>query len=241
MQAGLFFYDRKPRMNAASRDEKLLITEIFHSIQGEGTHSGIPYVFVRLTGCNLRCTYCDTSYAFKGKQSFPISEIIKKVREYGCNHVLITGGEPLIQRSTATLCRTLSQSQFDVSIETHGEAPIECVSPFARIIMDIKTPSSGMNRGGFRKNLKFLKHSDEIKFVIASPEDYYWARDLVMNETLPTKNLLFSPVENAPNSPGKFPGIELKWLAEKIIADRLSVRLQIQLHKKIWGSEIRGV
>jgi 7-carboxy-7-deazaguanine synthase len=223
------------------RNRELLITEIFHSIQGEGSHAGLPYVFVRLTGCNLRCRYCDTAYAFKGGTKMTIEEVLAKVREFGCTHVLLTGGEPLLQRPSIELLRALHGQGYEISIETHGEISVAAASPYARLIMDIKTPSSGMCRGGYRKNIPFLKTNDEIKFVIASEEDYSWARDVVRNERLPVQTILFSPVQAASGSPGKVPGVQLRWLAEQIIADGLNVRLQVQLHKIIWGSDIRGV
>lgn len=219
----------------------LPVTEIFHSIQGEGTHSGLPYVFIRLTGCNLRCTYCDTSYAFKGKHMLTLDEITAQTAAFGCANVLLTGGEPLIHRRTPELCRMLASAGMNVSIETHGELSIEAVAPLARIIMDIKTPSSGMCREGFRKNLRWLKESDEIKFVIASTKDYEWAAELVRTSRFPTRHVLFSRAEKASTAPGTFTGVELKWLAERIVADRLPVRLQIQLHKKIWGPDVKGV
>lgn len=225
----------------SSRKSQVLITEIFHSIQGEGTHAGLPYVFVRLTGCNLRCSYCDTSYAFKGGTMLSITEILERVGAFGCNRVLLTGGEPLLQRSSLPLVRALHDAGYSLSIETHGELSVAAASPYARLIMDIKTPSSGMCRGGYRKNLKFLKTNDEVKFVIASEEDYFWSRDVVRNERIPARTILFSPVQQAAHCPGKFPGVRLQWLAEQIIRDRLDVRLQVQLHKIIWGSDVRGV
>ena len=228
-------------MQSSPRIQDLLITEIFHSIQGEGTHTGLPYTFVRLTGCNLRCSYCDTTYSFKGGVKKSIPEIIKNIDSFGCKNVLLTGGEPLLQRPTPQLCKELVAMGYQVSIETHGEVSIEAVSPFARIIMDIKTPSSGMCREQFRKNVRFLKANDEIKFVIASESDYDWAKGIIATVNFPTPHLLFSPAERAANSPGKFSGIALKVLAEKILADQLPVRLQTQLHKRIWGSDQRGV
>jgi 7-carboxy-7-deazaguanine synthase len=130
---------------------------------------------------------------------------------------------------------------YTVSIETHGEVSIEAVAPFTRIVMDIKTPSSGMNRGGFQRNLAFLKPTDEVKFVIASVEDYAWAQELVRSTSIPTREILFSPAVPARNSPGRFPGVEPRWLAEKIIEDQLPVRLQLQLHKLLWGADRKGV
>jgi len=216
----------------------LLVTEIFHSLQGETSLSGIPFAFIRLTGCNLRCTYCDTSYAFKGGKKLRISEIIDTVRSFQVKHVLLTGGEPLLQRQTPALVDALTAEGYHVSIETHGETSIAPVAQKARIIMDIKTPSSGMCRGGFKNNFKYLKPSDEVKFVIASVDDYTWAKQWLPQ--IPTQEILFSAANPAPETPGVFPGVEAKWLAEKILQDRLPVRLQVQLHKILWGT-LRGV
>lgn len=219
----------------------LLITEIFHSLQGETSLSGIPFAFIRLTGCNLRCTYCDSAYAFKGGTKMSIAEILETIKPFGVQHALITGGEPLLQRNTPALVDALREAGYAVSIETHGELSVEAVAGRARLVMDIKTPSSGMNRGGYRQNLPYLRESDEIKFVIASESDYEFARDLVLKAKLPTREILFSPVVNGLNQPGKYPGVDLRWLAEKILYDRLPVRLQVQLHKLIWGAERKGV
>jgi 7-carboxy-7-deazaguanine synthase len=220
----------------------LLITEIFHSIQGETTHAGLPYVFVRLTGCNLRCTYCDTTYAFKGGEKRSIDSVISEVKAFNCAHVLITGGEPLLQRGTLPLIHKLRENHCEVSIETHGEIPISAFSPYARIVLDIKTPGSGMQRGGFRENLKHLKKNDEIKFVITSREDYEWSKELLreyrLNELC---TVLFSPVLHNHASPAPMEGLSPEWLAERILKDGLPVRMQFQLHKLIWGSERRGV
>ncbi len=219
----------------------LLVTEIFHSLQGETSRSGMPFVFIRLTGCNLRCTYCDSAYSFKGGTRMRISEIIETIEGFGTRQVLITGGEPLLQRQTPLLVQALSESGYEVSIETHGEISIEPVVRSARIVLDIKTPSSGMCRGGFSKNLPLLKASDEIKFVIASQEDYAWAKSVVTSGVLPCQEILFSPALPAKNSPGSFPGVAPQWLAEQVLADRLPVRFQLQIHKYIWGADRTGV
>jgi 7-carboxy-7-deazaguanine synthase len=170
-----------------------------------------------------------------------ISEIIEAITPFQVKHVLITGGEPLLQRPTPELVRTLTSLGYLVSIETHGEVPISAVSEDARIIMDIKTPSSGMCRGGFHKNLPYLKPSDEIKFVIASKEDYEWAKNIVLSTPLPTQEILFSPAFQAEQSPGIIQELDPTWLAEKILEDRLPVRFQIQLHKILWGPNRHGV
>lgn len=219
----------------------LLITEIFHSLQGETSLVGVPFAFIRLTGCNLRCSYCDSAYAFKGGKRIRISEVIETIRPYEVRNVLITGGEPLLQRQTPELVRALKDAGYSVSIETHGEVSIAPVVRDARIIMDIKTPSSKMCRGNFEKNLKLLKLSDEVKFVIASPEDYVWAKTLVKSGRIPTQEILLSPAVPAENSPGEFPGVQASWLAERILEDRLPVRLQVQLHKILWGANRHGV
>lgn len=225
---------------------ELLVTEIFHSLQGETSLTGVPFAFVRLTGCNLRCRYCDTSYAFKGGRKMRIEEILETIRPYQVQHVLLTGGEPLMQRQTPALVNRLSEAGYYVSIETHGEASIAAVAGKARIVMDIKTPSSGMCRGGFARNLPLLKPTDEIKFVIASPEDYHWAAEVIRSYQIPAREILFSPMVSAPGAPGPYASGETRelsprWLAERILEDRLPVRLQIQLHKYIWGVERRGV
>jgi 7-carboxy-7-deazaguanine synthase len=173
-----------------------------------------------------------------------IEEILTAIRPFGVRHVLLTGGEPLLQRPVPELARALRREGYDVSIETHGEVSIEPVAELARIVMDIKTPSSGMSRGGYQRNLRWLKATDEIKFVIASREDYAWARDIVRSPSgLPTREILFSPVVAAKSAPapGAFAGVDPTWLAERILEDRLPVRLQLQLHKLLWGAERRGV
>ncbi len=220
----------------------LLVTEIFHSLQGETSLSGVPFAFVRLTGCNLRCTYCDSAYAFKGGQKMTIGQVLEAIRPYRVKHVLLTGGEPLLQRQTPDLVEALNQAGYQVSIETHGEVSIAAVAGRARIVMDIKTPSSGMCRGGFEKNLPLLRATDEIKFVIASLDDYTWARKIVESGVLPTHEILFSPAQAALGSPGGFRmPVDGRWLAERILEDRLPVRMQIQLHKLLWGADRKGV
>ncbi|MCM2321947.1 MAG: radical SAM protein [Oligoflexia bacterium] len=220
---------------------EVLVTEIFHSIQGESSLAGLPFAFIRLTGCNLRCAYCDSAYAFHGGRKMTIPEVLEAVRPFGARNVLLTGGEPLLQREAPALVEALVAQGYAVSIETHGEVSIARVVASARIIMDIKTPGSGMCRGGFEENLPLLKESDEIKFVLAAPEDYPWARDLVRSGRLRPKEILFSAAQSARGAPGAYPGVELAWLAERILEDRLPVRLQYQLHKLIWGPDRKGV
>ena len=217
-----------------------MITEIFKSIQGEGTDIGLPYTFVRLTGCNLRCTYCDTSYAFKGGKKMNIDDVLDSVKELQCNNVLLTGGEPLMQRPTMLLAEQLKNEGFRVSIETHGEFDIRPFAGKFRIIMDVKTPSSGMNRGGFRKNIAHLSEGDEIKFVIASKSDYTFARNLIREKFFFNKTVLISPALPDERSPGEYEGVEPSWLAERILDDGLPVRFQLQLHKQIWPADSKG-
>jgi 7-carboxy-7-deazaguanine synthase len=225
----------------------LLVTEIFHSLQGETSLSGIPFVFVRLTGCNLRCTYCDSAYSFKGGTRLSLEQALERVREFGTQHVLLTGGEPLLQRGTLPFIRLLDEAGFKVSIETHGEVPIREASRIARIVMDIKTPGSGMSRGGYRENLSWLKPSDEVKFVITSRADYEWARERVSRELVSREpglgpcEILFSPAVPAKGSPKEIEGMSPRALAEWILEDRLPVRFQMQLHKILWGPDTKGV
>lgn len=218
----------------------LLVTEIFHSIQGETSLSGLRCSFVRLTGCNLRCVYCDSAYAFHGGRRMSLDEVVDEVRPHGARDVLITGGEPLLQRQTPALARRLREDGFRVSIETHGEVSIEAVAGVARVVMDLKAPDSGMCRGGFEHNFRWLREGDELKVVVASERDYEWARDWVRSGRLPRCEVLFSPAVPAPGMPGKFPGLSPARLAERVLEDRLPVRVQLQLHKQLWGDR-RGV
>jgi 7-carboxy-7-deazaguanine synthase len=220
---------------------EVLVTEIFHSLQGETSLTGVPFAFIRLTGCNLRCRYCDSAYSFKGGRKMSISAIVEQIRPYRVKNALLTGGEPLLQRQTPALVDALIAEDYEVSIETHGEVSIESVADRARIVMDIKTPDSGMCRGGWEKNLGLLKPSDEVKFVICSEADYAWARDIVLSGRIPTREILFSPVVPAKGSPGSVPGVNPTWMAERILEDRLPVRLQLQLHKILWGADRKGV
>lgn len=219
----------------------LLITEIFYSLQGETSLIGVPFVFIRLTGCNLRCTYCDSVYSFKGGKKMSEDDVLIEVKKYRVKHVLMTGGEPLLQRNTLALIDRLNTEGYSVSVETHGEISIEEAAKRARIIMDIKTPGSAMSRGGYVTNFKFLKPTDEVKFVITSMDDYDWARDIVLSGTIPTGEILFSPAMAAANSPGVIEGMEPRMLADLIVRDQLPVRFQWQLHKLLWGADTKGV
>lgn len=209
------------------------VCEIFTSIQGESTHAGRPCVFVRLTGCNLRCAYCDTGYSYDEGSEMPIDAILEKVDSFGINLVELTGGEPLLQPDSPALVAALCTAGYEVLIETNGTQDIEHIDPRAKIIMDIKTPSSGMADRTCWENLEFLKPEDEIKLVIASREDYEWAATLVQNRELAAVcTVLFSPVTGS-----LAPAELISWILE----DRLPVRLNLQLHKYIWPPEQRGV
>ncbi len=171
-----------------------------------------------------------------------IPQVIEAIRPFGAPDVLVTGGEPLLQRATPALVEALRAAGYRVSIETHGEVPIAPVAGRARIVMDVKTPSSGMARMGFQRNLPLLQAGDEIKFVIASEDDYFWSRDLIRSWPRPLPcEILLSPAVPAAAAPGAYPGVALQWLAERMLEDRLPARMQIQLHKLIWGADRKGV
>lgn len=213
--------------------EKLKVNEIFFSIQGESTQAGCPCVFIRLTYCNLRCSYCDTEYAFHEGTEMTVDEVIRRVEEYPVSLVEITGGEPLLQKSVHTLVRRLIDSGKSVLIETGGGVPVRDVDSRAVLVYDIKCPGSGMASRNIWENLEFLRPEDEIKFVISSRSDYEWSRSKVRELALTrTHPVLFSPVwgELSPRE-----------LAEWILEDALPVRLQLQLHKLLWGPDARGI
>ena len=213
-----------------SVSEQLRITEIFHSLQGESTRVGLPTVFIRLTGCPLRCVYCDTAYAFEGGRRVSIDEILHQTSEYGTLYVTVTGGEPLAQPECLTLLERLADKGFDVSIETSGAMPIEEVDQRISRIMDIKTPSSGECHRNHYENIQYLNKNDEVKFVIETEDDYHWCKSKLIEYQLTDRVMavLFSPV---------FGKMEGSWLANQIVADKLPVRFQTQLHKSLWGEE----
>jgi 7-carboxy-7-deazaguanine synthase len=210
----------------------LRITELFHSIQGESTHAGQPCVFVRLTGCNLRCRWCDSTYTFTGGQRMSLEQVMAEVRSYGCKLVEVTGGEPLLQPEAFDLIRQLCDEGFEVLIETSGSVDIAPVDPRAKLILDIKCPASGEASKNRWANLDALRPQDEIKFVIADRADYEWTRALINEKKLDRWVVLLSPVWGE---------LEMKSLAEWMLADRLPARLQTQLHKHIWGADVHGV
>jgi 7-carboxy-7-deazaguanine synthase len=208
---------------------RLRITEIFYSLQGESRTVGLPTVFVRLTGCPLRCGYCDTAYAFKGGEWREIDEILAEVAGYGAHHVTVTGGEPLAQKDCLELLTRLCDAGYEVSLETSGALDVTGVDPRVVKVMDLKTPGSGEMDKNFYGNLEKLTAQDQLKFVICDRADYEWAREQIDNYELKGRcELLFSP------SHGQLDATEL---AEWILADRLPVRFQLQLHKYLWNDE----
>lgn len=209
------------------------ITEIFHSIQGESSYAGQPCVFVRLTGCPLRCTWCDTDYAFYGGQERSIDEVLAQVQDYGCPLVEVTGGEPLVQPDCLPFITRLCDAGYRVLLETSGAIDIAPVDPRAHVILDVKCPGSGMTDRMHWPNLSRLAAKDEAKFVLADRADYDWAREILAQYGVTARcPVLFSPV---------FGSLAVHELAEWILADKLPVRFQIQLHKYIWSPDLRGV
>ena len=207
---------------------RLRITEIFHSLQGEADTAGIPTVFVRLTGCPLRCQYCDTAYAFHGGEWWELPAIVARVQEYATRYVCVTGGEPLAQKGCAVLLNVLCDAGLRVSLETSGAMELGAVDPRVIKVVDVKTPGSGEEHRNRYDELPRLSTHDLVKFVICSRSDYEWSRDKVRTLNLPPGcTVLFSPSHEE---------LAARDLADWILADRLPVRLQIQLHKYLWGN-----
>ena len=209
----------------------LRINEIFYSIQGESSRIGMPTVFVRLTGCPMRCTYCDTAYAFHEGQQKEIEEIIQEIKKFDTNYVTVTGGEPLAQKNCINLMNQLCELGYQVSLETGGAIDIKDVHSKVKIILDVKTPKSNEDKNNFWPNLANIKPNDEIKFVIQDYEDFSWSMDIIEKYQLNQNQILFSPVYNV---------LANEQLAEWILKHQLNVRLQLQLHKILWG-EKKGV
>ena len=205
----------------------LNITEIFYSLQGEAKEVGIPTVFVRLTGCPLRCNYCDTAYAFKGNNPLSIQHILDEVAQYNAQYVCVTGGEPMAQSNCLKLLDSLIDSGFNVSMETSGSIDITPVNSEVSIVMDIKTPSSTEEHQNRYENLPILKSKDQLKFVIASRSDFDWCTEILDNHEVESE-ILFSPV---------YESLKPVELADWILEKKLNVRLQVQLHKLLWGDQ----
>lgn len=210
-----------------SEPGRLRITEIFYSLQGEARTVGLPTVFVRLTGCPLRCVYCDTTYAFHGGAYMALDEVVARVEGYTPRYVTVTGGEPLAQPAARTLLGMLADRGYEVSLETSGALDIAGIDPRVSVVMDLKTPGSGEEAKNRYENVALLSSKDQVKFVIADRTDYEWSRERVGEYRLDrTCEVLFSP------SHGELNPTEL---AEWILADRLAVRMQMQMHKLLWG------
>jgi 7-carboxy-7-deazaguanine synthase len=210
-------------------DAQLRITEIFYSLQGETSRVGLPTVFIRLTGCPLRCSYCDTAYAFTGGKSLALSDILAQVAEFAPRYITVTGGEPLSQKNCLPLLRALCDAGYSVSLETSGALDIAAVDTRVMRVIDIKTPASGEVEKNRWDNLALITANDEIKFVICDENDYLWARTMLVQHHLSDKcEVLFSPAQGTLNP---------TQLADWILRDGLPVRFQLQLHKILWNNE----
>ncbi|TAJ81272.1 MAG: 7-carboxy-7-deazaguanine synthase QueE [Gallionellaceae bacterium] len=216
-------------MSTSSAGASLRISEIFYSLQGETSRAGIPTTFIRLTGCPLRCTYCDTAYAFSGGSSMTLDEIMQTVKSHPTRYVCVTGGEPLAQKNCVTLLKTLCDAGYSVSLETGGALDVSAIDTRVAKVLDIKTPASGEAAKNLWGNLAHLNAHDEIKFVLCGEADYLWAKQVLHEHRLTDKcGVLFSPAQGQ---------LEARDLAEWILRDGLPVRLQVQLHKLLWGNQ----
>lgn len=209
------------------------INEIFYSIQGETTYAGNPTVFVRTTGCNLRCTYCDTKYSYHEGEYLERSKILEIIKAYGAKYVCITGGEPLLQSEVLDLMTELCDLDYRVSLETSGSKSCAKVDPRVKVILDVKTPDSGEPNSFLMDNLKYVTSQTEIKFVICSENDFNWSENFCRQHDLMEKNIILYSPSHGVTSP--------LWLAEQILQKKSTARLQLQLHKYIWSAETRGV
>ncbi|MBI5343423.1 MAG: radical SAM protein [Deltaproteobacteria bacterium] len=211
----------------------LQVTEIFASIQGETSYVGLPFTFVRLTGCNLRCRYCDTTYAYDGGEEFSLQEVVSRVEHFGIPRVTVTGGEPLLQPEAFRLVATFLDRGFTVLVETNGTVPLASLDPRAVKVMDVKCPGSGEDRKTLWENFSALTPHDEVKFVIASEEDYLYAKEIIGRYCAKAPfSVLLSPA---------FGFLAPEKLAGWMVGDGLTARFQLQLHKLVWGPGARGV
>ncbi|MEC7118928.1 MAG: 7-carboxy-7-deazaguanine synthase QueE [Pseudomonadota bacterium] len=214
----------------------LRLSEIFYSLQGEANHAGWPTVFVRLTGCPLRCVYCDTTYSFEGGERRSLEDIMQQVQQYGARYVCVTGGEPLAQPNCLPLLQQLCDAGYQVSLETSGALDIQAVDPRVSRVVDLKTPSSGEQNRNLLSNLDILRPHDQIKFVIMNRQDYEWSRDMLQHYDLASRvsTVWFSPAFAVdPTTANTLPTLAHD-LAEWLLADRLPARFQLQLHKLLW-------
>jgi 7-carboxy-7-deazaguanine synthase len=217
-------------LSSQSSLSQLRITEIFYSLQGEARTVGLPTAFVRLTGCPLRCVYCDSEYAFSGGKMMSVSSIVDTVKSTGARYVTVTGGEPLAQKECAQLLTQLCNDGFDVSLETSGAISIDGLDSRVSVVMDLKTPASEESHRNLWDNIKYLQANDQLKFVICNKDDYDWAKFKIDELSLIAKvsDVLMSP---------SFEQVTPTELAGWILADKLAVRMQIQMHKLLWGEE----
>ena len=212
-----------------SDQPRLKITEIFYSLQGEARNVGLPTVFVRLTGCPLRCSYCDTAYAFSGGEWMDVEAIIEKLQQYNTSHVTVTGGEPLAQKNCITLLQKLCDLGYEVSLETSGAVLVDQVDRRVVKILDVKTPASNEDSKNKLENFAFLHADDQIKFVICDENDYLWSKQIIEQHQLESKcEILFSPSHAQ---------LQAAILADWVLRDQLKVRFQVQLHKYLWGDK----
>jgi len=213
----------------AAAQTRLKISEIFHSLQGEASNVGLPTVFIRLTGCPLRCDYCDTAYAFTGGEWMDIDDIISKIKPYNTPHITVTGGEPLAQKSCLVLLNQLCDLNYDVSLETSGAILVDQVDKRVVKVIDVKTPASKEESKNKFENFMFLNAGDQVKFVICDENDYRWSKQLIDEHKLESKcEILFSPSHDQ---------LDATVLANWVLEDKLNVRFQIQLHKYLWGDK----